>query len=260
RSPWAAGRGRGNDHVEGPGAERDALGSAGRRLRRRPGDRRMTAASTASSRADVADAGQAASAALGRRYALYALLVLTAANFLNYMDRNIVSILAESIKHDLNLTDGQVGVLFGTAFAVLFAVVGIPAGRLADRVTRKRLLALGLVTWSVMTVFSGLAMAFIPLVLARVGVGLGEATANPSSHSLLSDYFPSERRATAMGIYLVATYVGGGAALAIGGLFVDHWASACSAIPIPGMCSIRSWQAAFFVAGVPGLLVAALVA
>ena len=121
--------------------------------------------------------------AKGRAY--YALALLAVANLVNYIDRNLLSILAEAIKKDLQITDAQLGFLFGTAFATLFAVVGIPAGRIADQVNRKGMMAAGLALWSTMTALSGFAMTFTPLALARVMVGVGEASANPCSHSLM---------------------------------------------------------------------------
>src|SRR5687768_11781020 len=128
------------------------------------------------------------------RHAYFALVLLTGANLLNYLDRQILSILAQSIKEDLKLDDAQLGFLMGTAFAVFYAVVGIAMGRIADGVPRKKLMALGLALWSVMTALGGAAFSFVTLSLARIGVGIGEATANPCSHSLLADTFPPGNR------------------------------------------------------------------
>jgi len=190
-------------------------------------------------------------------YAFYALSVLVVVTFLNYADRSIFGILAENIKSDLHLQDSQLGFLFGTAFAVLFALVGIPIGRVSDRVRRTTLLACGLTVWAAMTAASALASTFLLLAIVRVGVGFGEACANPCSHSLVSDYFPRRWRATALAICLMGTYVGTGGALLIGGYILEKWPFACQAL---GACGFRPWQAAFLIMGLPGLMMAILVA
>src|SRR6185295_4830952 len=120
------------------------------------------------------------------RYPRYVLGVLVVVYVFNFLDRQILSILAERIKADLGATDAQMGFLYGTAFAVF----GIPLGRLADVWDRRRLIAWGLAAWSAMTALSGLARSFAQLALARFGVGIGEASASPAAYSLLSDYFP----------------------------------------------------------------------
>jgi len=223
----------------------------------------MTTASdraSASVEATGAVRASGASAERARPYAYYALVVLTCAGLLNYADRNVLSILAESIKADLELSDQQLGFLYGTAFAVFFAVVGIPMGRLADAMSRKFLMATGLTLWSTMTAASGFAGSFGHLAAARVGVGLGEATANPCSHSMIADYFPKRSRATALAVYLVGTTLGTATALGVGGLVLQHWPSACGSVGVAGACDVASWQIAFFVVGAPGLIVALLVA
>jgi MFS family permease len=209
-----------------------------------------------------AAAGALARAArpIGRIYACYALGLLTVANFFNYVDRQIVAIVAQAIKHDLHLTDAQLGFLLGTAFAVLYGVVGIAIGRISDAVSRTRLMAAGLALWSTMTAASGASTSFAGLGAARVGVGIGEAAANPCSHSLLSDYFPQRNRAAVMGIYLFGTYLGGAASLLIGGLIVQHWPDVCRSVPVGGACGLAGWQAAFLIVGLPGLLIAVLIA
>jgi MFS family permease len=191
------------------------------------------------------------------RYAARVLAVLTAVYVLNYLDRQILSILAEDVKRDLALTDAQVGFLYGTAFAVFYAVFGLPLGRLADTWTRTRVVTGGLVVWSAMTAVSGLARSFTQLAVARFGVGVGEASANPAAFSLIADYYPPERRATAMALYQTGLYVGSGLGLGIGGLVVARWDLAWGNAPPFGL---HGWQVAFFVVGLPGLLLAPLVA
>ena len=135
----------------------------------------------------------------GRVYPWYVLAVLVLVYVLNFIDRQIVVILAERIKADLKVTDAQLGFLYGTVFAVFFAVFAIPLGRLADAWDRRRLIAWGTAFWSLMTALSGFAKSFPQLALARMGVGVGEASAAPAAYSLLSDWFPKGKRATVLG-------------------------------------------------------------
>lgn len=191
--------------------------------------------------------------------AWFALGVLVLANMLNYLDRFIVSILAQAIKVDLKLDDAQLGFLLGTAFAVFYSIVGIAMGGIADRLPRKKVMAFGLLLWSGMTALGGAATSFTTLAVARIGVGVGEASANPCSQSLAADIFPPQRRALAMGLLLSGVFLGSAAALVIGGWFLEHWPTACTAVPIAGACGIAPWQAALFGVGLPGIPLAALV-
>jgi MFS family permease len=190
-------------------------------------------------------------------YSWYVLGVLVVVYILNFIDRQILSILAVDIKRDLELTDGQLGFLGGAAFAVFYALFGVPLGRLADRWHRVRLLTIGLVLWSTMTALSGLARNYLTLSLARMGVGVGEATASPTAYSLISDYFPSRQRATALAIYSSGLYLGGGVSLLIGAKISQLWDAA---YPGGGLAGLVGWQAAFIAVGVPGLLLAVWVA
>ena len=149
-------------------------------------------------------------------YSWYVLLILVLVYVLNFIDRQILSILAVDIKHDLDLSDSQLGFLGGAAFAVFYALFGIPLGRLADNWSRVRLLSGGLALWSMMTALSGFATNSWTLTLARMGVGVGEATASPTAYSLISDHFPKRQRATALSIYSSGLYLGGGVSLVIG--------------------------------------------
>jgi len=167
------------------------------------------------------------------RYARYVLGVLTLVYVFNFLDRQIVSILAERIKDDLGISDAQIGFLYGTAFAVFYAVFGIPLGRLADVWDRRRLIAIGLAFWSTATALSGFARTFGQLAAARIGVGVGEASASPAAFSLLSDVFPPARRATALAIYSSGIYIGAGLGLGLGGLIVDRWDRAFTAGAAP---------------------------
>ena len=190
-------------------------------------------------------------------YSWYVLSVLVVVYILNFIDRQIVSILAVDIKRDLNLTDADMGFLMGAAFAVFYALFGIPLGRLADNWNRVKLLSIGLALWSTMTALSGFARNQITLSLARMGVGIGEATASPTAYSLISDYFPKKQRATALAIYSSGLYLGGGVSLFIGAKVVQAWNDAH---PGGGPLGLVGWQAAFLVVGIPGLMLALWVA
>ena len=131
-------------------------------------------------------------------YAYYALFILLVTNIFNSIDRSVITIVAARLRVDLHLTDAALGFLMGTAFAVFYGVVGLAMGRIADGVSRTRLMALGLAVWSGMTAAAGTATNYAGLATARMGVGIGEAVANPCSHSLISDYFPQRNRSTAL--------------------------------------------------------------
>ncbi len=189
-------------------------------------------------------------------YAKYVLTILFLVYVLNFVDRQILSILAKDVKRDLGLDDADIGFLFGTAFGVFYSLFGIPLGRLADNWNRVRLITIGLALWSAMTAFSGLARNGLQLTLARIGVGVGEATASPCAYSLISDYFPKEKRATALAFYSSGIFIGGGLSLFIGGAIVDQWNTSFP----DGALGLVGWQAAFMAVGLPGLLLAVVVA
>jgi MFS family permease len=171
------------------------------------------------------------------------LTLLTLVYFFSYMDRQILAILLELIKHDLKLTDGQLGVLSGLAFAVFYAVLGIPVARLADRTNRRNIIALALATWSAMTALCGLAQNFVQLLLARIGVGVGEAGSSPPSHSIIADLYPPQKRAGAMAIYSLGVVLGAGVGTIIGGT-LSH---------------LYGWRIAMLAMGLPGLALAIIV-
>jgi MFS family permease len=187
-------------------------------------------------------------------YPWYVLGVLFLVYVINFIDRQIPSILAQDIKASLGVSDAQLGFLYGTAFAIFYSLFGIPLGRLADTWYRGRLIAAGLAVWSAMTALSGLAGSFGQLALARIGVGIGEASASPAAYSLLGDYFPARRRGLALGIYSAGLTVGGGLSLPLGGWVAHSWSSAYAHSPAP--FGLAGWQAAFLAVGLPGLLLA----
>lgn len=180
---------------------------------------------------------------ISRAYAHYVLGVLFLVYVINFIDRQVLSVFIGPIKEEFGVSDTAMGLLVGLAFALFYTIAGIPIARWADRGNRRTIIALGLTVWSAMTVTCGLARSFVQLALARVGVGVGEAAGSPPAHSLISDYFPVERRATAMGIYSWGIYVGSALAYLGGGYLRTHF----------------EWRTAFIVLGIPGLLVALLV-
>lgn len=192
---------------------------------------------------------------IGGRYSKYVLFVLVIVYIFNFIDRQILSILAEDIKADIGISDSQIGFLYGTAFAVFYAVFGIPLGRLADTWVRKSLISIGLAFWSLMTVLCGTARTFGLLGSYRIGVGIGEASATPAAFSMLSDYFPPRLRSTALAIYSSGVYIGAGIGIFLGGVILDGWA-ALFPDPAQSPMGLKGWHVAFFAVGTPGLLVA----
>lgn len=190
---------------------------------------------------------------VGGMYSHYVLGVLVLVYIFNFIDRNILSILAEDIKADLAITDAQMGFLYGTVFAVFYAVFGIPLARFADVWSRRNLIAIGLSFWSVMTAASGLARSFGVLAACRIGVGIGEASASPAAYSLLSDYYAPKLRATVIAIYASGVYIGAGIGIFLGGYILDAWATA---YPTDAPFGLKGWQVAFMMVGIPGLLMA----
>jgi MFS family permease len=190
-------------------------------------------------------------------YSWYVLSILVLVYILNFVDRQILSILANDIKRDLGVSDAYLGFLYGTAFAVFYALFGIPLGRLADSWRRVRLMSIGLALWSLMTALSGFARNGAMLTGARIGVGVGEATASPAAYSLIADLFPRRMRATALSIYSSGLYLGGGLSVLFGGEIADRWNAAW---PGGGPGGLVGWQAAFVAVGLPGLLLALWVA
>ncbi|ABS63348.1 major facilitator superfamily MFS_1 [Parvibaculum lavamentivorans DS-1] len=182
-------------------------------------------------------------ATLSPGYRRYALLILVLGYTSSHVDRNIVGILMEPIKADLLLSDTQLGFLSGIAFAVFYATLGIPIALWADRGNRRNIIAWAIAIWSGMTALCGLATNFVQLAAARVGVGIGEAGSSPPSHSMIADMYPPNERASAMAVYSLGVYFGVMIGFLVGG-WVAVW---------------YGWRAAFFVVGLPGLILALLV-
>jgi len=179
---------------------------------------------------------------LGSDNRWYALLVFFSVSVFNYLDRTILSILQVPVKHDLGLSDSQMGALTGLAFAVFYTTFSLPIARLADRTTRKVVIAVSLVVWSVMTAMMGLATSFAVLALLRIGVAIGEAGSVPAVHSMISDYFPPERRATALSLWGLSLPIGMMFGFTMGGWLVAN----------------IGWRDAFLYIGVAGIFLAPL--
>lgn len=174
------------------------------------------------------------------KYRNYTLFILTTVYVFNFVDRQILVILQESIKQELNLSDTQLGLMSGFTFAIFYVSFGIPIARLADKGNRRNIIAVSLTIWSAMTALSGAAQNFIQLLLARIGVGIGEAGGSPPAHSIISDLFPAKKRATALAIYSTGISIGILIGFLLGG-WIDQY---------------FGWRTAFLVVGIPGILFA----
>lgn len=194
-----------------------------------------------------------------RGYANGVLVILFLVYVLNFLDRQILAILAEDIKADLGVSDADLGFLYGTAFAVFYATFGIPLGRLADAWNRTRLISIGLGFWSLMTALSGTARGFASLAACRFGVGIGESSASPAAISLLYDYYPPHLRTTVVAIYAGGVYIGLGCGLFLGGSILDAWAAWYPDTSLAPL-GLKGWQVAFMAVGLPGILLALVVA
>lgn len=192
-----------------------------------------------------------------RRYAWYVAGLLTVTQIVSYIDRFLPSLLIQPIKSDLGLSDFQVGLLLGPAFGIFYVFVGVPIGWLADRRSRRGILSIGITIWCAMTAAAGLVRGFWPLFVARLGVGLGEATVAPCSISLISDYFPRSKRNRALSLFMAGTFLGAGSAFLFGGPVV-HWIGSLPPFQLPGIGSLATWQMSFLVIGVPGFALALL--
>ncbi|NBB15881.1 MFS transporter [Caulobacter sp. SLTY] len=178
-------------------------------------------------------------ASAARRYTLTVLLVIYT---LNFLDRQIINILAEPIKQELGLADWQMGAMTGLAFAAIYTFLGIPMARFSDRWNRVWIVSAALATWSAFTVLCGLAQNFTQMLLARFGVGVGEAGCTPPAQSLITEITPKTERARALAFYSLGVPIGSLLGMVIGGVVADHW----------------GWRTAFFIVGLPGILLALL--
>lgn len=189
-------------------------------------------------------------------HARYAVIVLMVAYLFSYVDRQILSMLVGPIKADLGLTDTELSLLHGLAFALFYTVFGIwPIGTWADKGNRRNIIAGGVFLWSLMTALCGRMTSFAGLFAARVGVGVGEAALTPTAYSMLADYFPPEKRGRALGLFSMGVYFGIGVAIMVTGALVQY-VSSLPPIDLPLIGEVRGWQIPFLLLGPPGILVA----
>lgn len=187
----------------------------------------------------------------------YVTVLLTLAYTFSFVDRQVLNLLVEPIRADLGLSDTQISFLQGAAFVGAYILMSVPIGRLVDAVNRVGVLIGGVVAWSIATIGCGMAGSYWQLAAARMGVGAGESSVTPAAWSLLADYFPRERRARPVSVYLMGPYLGAGLALIVGAEVID-WASGAEEIVVPLFGALAPWQLTFVIVGVPGFLLSAL--
>lgn len=194
----------------------------------------------------------------GAVYRWYVVAVLFIAYCFSAIDARVLTLLVIPIKQDLGLSDFEISLLQGFAFALLYSVAAIPLGRLVDSSNRRsRIIVLGVLLWSAMTVICGTARSVTQLFIARVGVGIGEATLSPTAYSLIADYFDARRRALAISFYAIGYPIGGGLALVLGGALLAHFTEMGGAV-LPWLGALKPWQLVFVSVGLPGVIVAGL--
>lgn len=187
--------------------------------------------------------GEVTTQIVSPRYASYVLALLSLVYVVSFIDRQILAMLMEPIRHEFGVSDTAMGLLTGFAFVLFYTLAGIPIARLADRASRKGIISISLAAWSVVTAASGLTRSFAQLATLRVLVGIGEAGCNPSAHSLISDYFPPRRRATALSVYACGVFIGSAIAFIAGGWLLTRY----------------DWRTSFYMAGIPGIVLAIVV-
>jgi len=192
------------------------------------------------------------------KYSWYVVFILMLAYVSSFIDRQILSLLVGPLKRDFQLSDTQVSLLMGISFALFYTILGIPIGRLADRYNRRNIIMIGIAVWSLMTAITGSARSYTQLFLARIGVGVGEAALSPAAFSILTDYFPKNKLATALSVYNMGIYIGSGCAVLIGSILVAL-TKETQLVTIPFVGEIFSWQLIFFYIGIPpGIMIVLL--
>lgn len=191
-------------------------------------------------------------------YEWYVVILCMVAYIFSFVDRQILALMIEPIKADLQLSDTQFSLLHGLAFSLFYAFMGMPIAYLADRFSRPRIIAVGVIFWSFATAACGLSKNFTQMFLARIGVGVGEAALSPSAYSMFSDLFPKEKLGRAVGIYSIGSFVGGGIAFLVGGYVITLLKDA-QTIEVAFLGAMKAWQLAFFIVGLPGVIVGLLI-
>ena len=190
-------------------------------------------------------------------YQWYVIFVLLLAQMFSFLDRMIMGLLVGPIRESFAISDTQYSLLAGLAFSLFYAIMGLPLARIADSRNRRNLISIGIAVWSVMTAVCGLAKGFVSLFFARIGVGIGEATLGPAGYSMITDYFPRSSLARALSIYTLGVTFGSGLAYILGGAVVGY-AQTLETLSLPILGTTEGWQLTFFIVGLPGVLVAAL--
>jgi MFS family permease len=185
-------------------------------------------------------------------YAWYVVFILTLLYIVSFLDRTIISLVIDPLKEDLGVSDTQVSLLSGLAFALFYSAVGVPMGRLADARSRRWIIGVGATFWSLMASLCGLAQTYAQLFLARAGLGVGEATLMPAAYSMISDYFPRGKLPRAYAVFMLGAPLGSGLAFVIGGL-VAEFAQNIGTLTLPVIGELRSWQLVFLITGLPGI-------
>ncbi|WP_180024849.1 MFS transporter [Acinetobacter sp. YH1901134] len=190
-------------------------------------------------------------------YAWYVVLLCMLAYIFSFIDRQILALMIEPIKADLNLSDTQFSLLHGLAFSLFYAFMGLPLAYLADRFSRPKIIAAGIIFWSIATALCGLSKNFIQLFFSRMGVGVGEAALSPAAYSMFSDMFSKDKLGRAVAVYSIGSFVGGGIAFLVGG-YVIGLLKDLSLIEIPIFGAVKAWQMAFILVGLPGIFIGLL--
>jgi MFS family permease len=186
--------------------------------------------------------------------AWYSVLVLMLLYVFSFIDRTTISLLVEPMKRDLHISDTQIGMLQGLAFALLYTFLGLPIARLSDRHSRRAIIAGGVFIWSIMATLCGLARSATQLFLARIGVGIGEAALSPAAYSIITDSFPLSKLGAAFSLYNIGITVGSGTALLVGGIVVGAVSGAGASYTLPLFGPVHAWQMVFILTGAPGIL------
>ena len=186
--------------------------------------------------------------------AWYSVAVLMLMYIFSFIDRTTISLLVEPMKRDLHISDTQIGMLQGLAFALLYTFLGLPIARLSDRHSRRAIIAAGVFIWSIMATLCGLTRTAVQLFVARVGVGVGEAALSPAAYSIITDSFPRSKLGGAFGFYNIGITIGAGTALLVGGIVVGAVSGAGATYTLPLFGPVHAWQMVFIVTGAPGIL------
>ena len=186
--------------------------------------------------------------------AWYSVSVLMLMYIFSFIDRTAISLIVDPMKRDLHISDTQVGMLQGLAFALLYTFLGLPIARLSDRHSRRGIIAAGVFIWSIMATFCGLARTAMQLFIARIGVGVGEAALSPAAYSIITDSFPRSKLGSAFGVYNIGITIGAGIAFLVGGIVVAAVSHAGATYTLPLLGEVRAWQMVFIVTGAPGIV------